>query len=65
MHYPVVNKNGEIIASAVTNIDLHDISRASKTYGVKTFFVVTPLQDQKKTGQTNCFPLDKRGGFRL
>jgi hypothetical protein len=48
MHYPVVNKNGEIIASAVTNIDLHDISRASKTYGVKTFFVVTPLQDQKK-----------------
>jgi hypothetical protein len=47
VHYPVVGKNGETIASAVTNLDLHDISRAAKTYGVRSFFVVTPLQDQK------------------
>lgn len=47
-HYPVINKNGTIIASAVTNLDLHDISRAAKTYGVKTFYVVTPLDDQKE-----------------
>ena len=46
-HYPVVNKQGEIIASALINLDLHDISRASKTYGVKAFYVVTPLLDQK------------------
>jgi len=47
MHYPVVNKNGDIITSAVTNLDLHDISRAAKTYGVRSFYVVTPLVDQK------------------
>jgi len=47
MHYPVVNKAGDTIASAVTNLDLHDISRAAKTYGVKRFFVVTPLVDQQ------------------
>jgi hypothetical protein len=47
IHYPVVNKNGEIIASALTNLDLHDISRATKTYGLKAFFVITPLEDQK------------------
>jgi len=46
-HYPVVNKRGEIIASALTNLDLHDIARAAKTYGVKSFYVVTPLSDQK------------------
>lgn len=46
-HYPVVNKNGDIITSAVTNLDLHDISRAAKTYGVRSFYVVTPLADQK------------------
>ena len=46
-HYTVVSKRGEIIASAVTNLDLHDISRAAKTYGVKSFYVVTPLVDQK------------------
>ncbi len=48
MHYPVVNKNGDVIASAVTNLDLHDISRAAKTYGVRYFYVVTPLEDQKE-----------------
>ena len=47
IHYPVVNINGETIASALTNLDLHDISRATKTYGLKAFFVVTPLEDQK------------------
>jgi hypothetical protein len=46
-HYPVVNKNGDIITSAVTNLDLHDISRVVKTYGVRSFYVTTPLEDQK------------------
>jgi hypothetical protein len=46
-HYPVVNKNGKVITSAVTNLDLHDIARAAKTYGVRSFYVVTPLADQK------------------
>ena len=48
IHYPVVDKNGDTIASAVTNLDLHDISRAAKTYGLESFYVVTPLEDQKK-----------------
>ena len=47
MHHPVKNKNGETIASAVTNLDLHDIARIGKTYGVAAFYVVTPLEDQK------------------
>ncbi len=42
IHYPVVNRKNEIIGSAVTNLDLHDIARASKTYGVATYWVVTP-----------------------
>ena len=46
VHYPVINKEGNVIASAVTNLDLHDIARAAKTYGVKKFYVVTPLEDQ-------------------
>lgn len=47
IHYPVINKNGETIASAITNLDLHDIARLAKTYGVRVFYVVTPLEDQK------------------
>jgi hypothetical protein len=48
VHYPVINKNREPIASAVTPIDLHDIARASRTYGIQRFYVVTPLEDQKR-----------------
>ena len=47
IHYPVVNKQGECIASAVTNLDLHDIARTVKTYGGLGFYVATPLTDQK------------------
>lgn len=47
VHYPVIDKNGEVIASAVTNLDLHDIARVCRTYGVKDYYVVTPLADQK------------------
>ncbi len=47
VHHPVVNKNGETIASAVTNLDLHDIARLARTYDLKRFFVVTPLHDQQ------------------
>ena len=47
IHHPVVNKGGEVIASAVTNLDLHDIARAARTYGVRAFYVVTPLTDQQ------------------
>jgi hypothetical protein len=46
LHHPVLNKRGETIGSAVTNLDLHDISRAARTYGVKDYFVSTPFKDQ-------------------
>lgn len=51
LHHPVCNKNGEVIASAVSNLDLHDISRAGKTYSVVAFYVVTPLKDQRELVQ--------------
>ena len=46
VHHPVIDKNGATIASAVTNLDLHDIARVCRTYGVKGYYVITPLADQ-------------------
>lgn len=51
VHYPVYNKNHDRIASALTTIDLHDMARLSRTYGVKSFFVVTPLKDQQQLAE--------------
>ena len=52
IHYPVLNRKNEIIGSAVTNLDLHDIARAGRTFGVGTYWVVTPdVQQQELAGQ--------------
>ena len=48
VHHPVVDKNGQTIAAAVTSLDLHDIARTAKTYGIGAFYVVTPLEDQQE-----------------
>ena len=48
VHYPVVNKNGETIGAAVTNLDLHDIARSARTFGVDTLYMVTPYEDQQR-----------------
>lgn len=51
MHYPVYNKRGEIVASAITGLDLHDLARLARTYGVKGVYVIQPLEDQKKIAE--------------
>lgn len=34
--------------TSVTSIDIHDLARSAKTYGIDHYFVVTPLIDQQK-----------------
>ena len=34
--------------TSVTSLDIHDIARSCKTYGVKNYWLVTPLEDQQK-----------------
>jgi hypothetical protein len=48
LHYPVYNKEREVVATAVTNLDLHDLARLAVTYGCRGFFVVTPLKLQTR-----------------
>ncbi|HXW86259.1 MAG TPA: RNA methyltransferase, partial [Candidatus Bathyarchaeia archaeon] len=37
--------------SSVTSLDVHDIARSACTYGIKHFFIVTPLRDQQQVVQ--------------
>lgn len=46
IHYPVYNKRLEVVKTSFTNIDVLDIARASKTYGVKYFYLVHPVEEQ-------------------
>lgn len=51
VHYPVYDKNHAVVATSITPIDLHDISRSSRTFGVKGFFVISPTPLQNKIAQ--------------
>ncbi|MFA6075194.1 MAG: RNA methyltransferase [Negativicutes bacterium] len=47
VHFPIYNKNYEVISTAITNLDIHDISRTATTYGVKKYFIIHPLRQQQ------------------
>jgi hypothetical protein len=47
VHYPVYNKHHEVVTTALTNLDLHDIARSSRTFGLDRFYIVTPSKDQQ------------------
>lgn len=48
LHHPVYNREGRVVTTAVTNLDIHDIARSSRTYGLGGYFVVTPVQLQRE-----------------
>ncbi len=48
VHYPVLDKQKNSVAVSLTNLDIHDIARSSCTYGLGRYYVVTPLEDQRR-----------------
>ena len=48
VHYPVLDKRGEKSSTAITGMDLHDIARACRTYGIKKYLLVTPIAQQRE-----------------
>jgi len=43
LHHPAYDKNGAIVTTAVTNMDVHDIGRLARTFDVRAFYVATPV----------------------
>ena len=48
LHFPVYNKNKEVVTTCVTGFDLSDIARSCSTYGIKKYFVVNPISGQRQ-----------------
>lgn len=51
IHYPVYNKHREVVTTAVTNLDIHDIARAARTFGADRYYIVTPVEEQQKLAE--------------
>ena len=47
VHHPVYDKNRRVVATALTNLDLHDIARSVRTFGLRGYFVVHPVEAQR------------------
>src|SRR5580700_143411 len=48
VHHPVLDGQGAVVTSAVTNLDVHDLARTARTYGVSDYFVVHPIAAQRE-----------------
>lgn len=46
IHYPVEDRAGKVVATNVTNFDVHDIARVSRSYGVEKYLIVHRLREQ-------------------
>ena len=47
VHHPVYNRDGDVVTTSVTSVDIHDIARACRTYGVVRYYLVTPILAQR------------------
>lgn len=48
VHYPVVVDGQQCGATSLTNLDVHDLARTARSYGLGGVHVVTPLVDQHR-----------------
>ena len=46
IHHPVLDRQGEEVTTSVTNLDVHDIARSACTYGLRGYFVISPIDAQ-------------------
>ncbi len=48
LHHPVYDKNKQVVTTAITNMDIHDIARSARTYGAKGLYIVNPVKALQK-----------------
>lgn len=52
LHDEMVDKHAAPITAALTLIDVHDLARSSKTYGVRTLFIAHPSPTVRSLART-------------
>lgn len=51
LHWPVYDRIRRITATSLTTIDIHDLARLAKTFGLGGVYIVTPILAQLELGQ--------------
>jgi hypothetical protein len=54
VHHPVLDGKGDVVTTAITNLDVHDLARSARTYGVGDYFLVHPIAAQRALVERIC-----------
>jgi hypothetical protein len=54
VHHPVLDAQGAIVTTAITNLDVHDLARSARTYGCTDYFLVHPIAAQRELVERIC-----------
>lgn len=46
VHHPILDREKKVVATNVTNFDIHDIARASTVMGVEKYYIIHPMKEQ-------------------
>ena len=66
LHHPILGRGGEILTTTLTNLDMHDMSRSCRTYGMEGLYVVHPLASQRMVAErVRRHWVDGPGGKRI
>jgi hypothetical protein len=51
VHFPVQDGDGNVVTTAVTSVDIHDIARSARTYGVERYYLIHPVEAARELVQ--------------
>ena len=51
VHHPVVDRTGKVVTTSLTNFDIHDLARSTRTYGLAAYHIVTPVTSQREKAE--------------
>jgi hypothetical protein len=51
IHHPILDRERAVVTGAITNLDLHDISRSAHTYGLSAFYIAHPIAAQRELAE--------------
>ncbi len=66
VHHPIVDRNGAVVTTALTNFDIHDLARSSLTYGLAGYHIVSPITSQREKAEhiASLWMADAQGEHR-
>jgi hypothetical protein len=74
VHYPIFDRLKKVVATNITNFDIHDIARAATVYGAERYYIIHPAREQQafvhrildhwSTGQGASFNPKRRAALK-